>query len=240
MNAMTRGADDPEELMDDGEPDAGESESEETAEAGRESVETASFDDVLLSHMTRCWDAQLDIAERLTKKVTLIVSVLALLFGLGLFKIEWTYDPKELPRVHPIELLWAMKVALAVALICFGMGLFRGLTGIKRPFRQFEGAERELMASDLLPLTKDEVLHPPKTEEETRAIVFYKLSEAIDELKQQNQAKAEKVKLCEMWFLCGLGLVLLAMVTYILFSFPPVREDLRWGPRVETVSHRPG
>ena len=73
---MVKGADDPEN-------DADESSIPSEAES-RQAIEQSQFAPELIEHMVRCWDSERDNAERLTRKVNIIVSVLALLFGSGI------------------------------------------------------------------------------------------------------------------------------------------------------------
>src|SRR5687768_3704621 len=109
---MVRGADDPEE-------DTPTADTESTA-----AIKASTFPPELIAHMVRCWDAERENAERLAKKVNVIVSVLALLFGFGLFKIEWTYDPDHLSRVESVVTIWLIKICLANSLLLFAIALY--------------------------------------------------------------------------------------------------------------------
>lgn len=182
-------------------------------------IQEAAFDSDLIDHMVRCWDAECENAERLARKVTTIISALALLFGLGLFKIEWTVDPKQVSRIPWDWMTWAIKAMLCVALLCFGRGLFLGIRGLRTKDFPREHAKT---ASDHLRLRRELIDAAPPTDKESRAVAFYCLSKAIDELSKQNAEKSTRVQLCETWFIRGLFLVLLAMLAYILFSFPPI------------------
>src|SRR2546430_16853351 len=73
IQLMVKGADDPEN-------DADESSIPGEAES-RQAIEQSQF----IEHMVRCWDAERDNAERITRKVSIIVSGLPLLFGPGIF-----------------------------------------------------------------------------------------------------------------------------------------------------------
>jgi len=43
----------------------------------------------LIEHATRCWEAEVANAERLSGKHRIMVTATAALIGLGLFKVEW-------------------------------------------------------------------------------------------------------------------------------------------------------
>lgn len=200
---MARSADDPEELN----PKADEFDTK--------AIEDAAFDTDLIGHMAKCWDAMCENAERLTKKVNLLVSVLVLLFGLGLFKLEWTVDPKHISRIDPGWCAYAVKGLLSLALLLFGRGLYLAMRGVSR------GGPRP-PASDLLQFPKEIIKCPPLSDRETRAQVFYRFAKAITELSTQNAEKAARVTACEKWFIWGLSVVFVALLLYTWTSVPPM------------------
>jgi hypothetical protein len=215
IDTMPTGADDPETLNEFIAPQP----------TPAEAVGRAAFDPDLIAHTVRCWQAECENAERLSRKIGLLVSVLAILFGLGLYKIEWTYDPRHFSRIQPEIVLWIVKTLLAFALLCFLIGLTSGLTRIRREPAGLDGEDDPIeAASAYLHFPKEIVASPPVTDLETRAVVFYRYSAAIDAIRNQNAAKSRKVKICEFWFLLGLFLVFLSVASYTFSSFPPIRD----------------
>lgn len=198
--------------------DAEEEESEQengSAEIKDTAIDDAAFDSDLVTHMDRCWKANCENAERLNKKIGLLVSALAVLFGLGLYRIEWLVDAKQVSRVQPEWLVWPLKSILAISLICFGRGLYLALKGVRA------GGPRP-SACDLLPFPREIVKCPPLTDRETRAQVFYRLDKAVTELSTQNSEKSARIIACEKWFIWGLTLVLAILVIYTFVSVPPM------------------
>ena len=188
-----------------------------------EKLRLAAFDPDLILHMERCWKAMCDNAERLNRKVSLLVSALAILFGLGFFKIEWTVDPKHLSRIDPVWMVYPLKVILTVAMACFGRGLYLGLRGVR-------GRASRGSASDLLPFPEEIVRCPPESPTETRALAFYRLEKAVTELGTQNSEKAARIVACEKWLSWGLVLVTVSLLMYIWSSVPPMMDQKGGAP----------
>jgi len=78
--------------------------------------------------------------------------------GLGLFKIERTYDPNHLSRVPDMNVVWAIKFCLVCSLFLFGIGLWLGISPTKRSKRADE--EDAVFAADLLHFSEEIIASP--------------------------------------------------------------------------------
>ena len=88
------------------------------------SVET--FDECLVNHAVLIWDAERENAARSTTRETLVLTAIAALFGLGLYRIDWFHGKDDIFRVASPEMRTLIKGLLCASLLCFGAA-FRGL-----------------------------------------------------------------------------------------------------------------
>ena len=102
-----------------------------------------------------------------------------------------------------------------------GQGHARSGVFVDRPLEVVLEFLGELLFDDLLHLPEPIAKHPPPTEEESRAIIYYRLIDAAEDLRLQNKDKAARIRESQSWFLLALVLVGGAVAIYILFSYPP-------------------
>src|SRR5438046_5890135 len=102
-----------------------------------------------------------------------------------------------------MNVVWAIKLCLVCSLFLFGIGLWLGISPTKRSKPADE--EDAVFAADLLHFSEEIIASPPITDVEARAVVFYRLSKAVDELRAQNSAKNAKVRQCGNFFMAGLA-----------------------------------
>lgn len=79
----------------------------------------------LIDHARLAWDAERENADRLKDKRRVLLTILAAMFGLGLYKFEWFYDPDHAPRVRSEAVLLTIKSCLTIALLVFGWAFVR-------------------------------------------------------------------------------------------------------------------
>src|SRR4051812_7441449 len=100
-------------------------------ETERHPPEADEFDEALVEHSVRLWDAERENAARLSGRETLILSAIAAVFGLGLYRIDWFHGKDDVPRVAWGVARCAIKICLAGSLLCFAVafiGLFTRFT----------------------------------------------------------------------------------------------------------------
>src|ERR1051325_9244215 len=97
----------------------------EAAAIGSSARQHDEFDQVLVDHAVRCWDAERENANRLSSRGTLVLSALAALFGLGLFRIDWFRGAADVSRVPLPWCVWLVKSFLALALVFFAAAFVR-------------------------------------------------------------------------------------------------------------------
>jgi hypothetical protein len=78
------------------------------------------FEPVLIEHAVRMWDAERENSNRLSGRATLLMTALAALFGLGLYRIEWFRGKDDIPRVAPPAAAFVIKCLLAAGLLSLG------------------------------------------------------------------------------------------------------------------------
>lgn len=171
----------------------------------------------LVQHVIRVWAAEVENAERLSKKVNGLVSALALLFGLGLFKLDWTMGAGDVARIRLVWSVYIVKACLILALCLFATGLWRALRSIKLPAGRLRAG---MTASDLLRFDKETVDSPPTTSAEANQAIFSLYLNAINELRTQNRERRARVAKAETFFLIGLVSAMLGIGFYLLTSAP--------------------
>ncbi len=194
----------------------------------------AEFDPALVEHAVRCWEAERENAARLANRVALVLSVVAALFGLGLFRLEWFRRADEVPRLHPEWSYWLLKSPLTGALIFFGISFWKLLKSTSPPAPR--GAVEKprphrghaVQAADYLALGRSVIEQPPGEGSEVRRLVFARVYRAYLDLRARNARKRQALDEGQVWFLLGLFVVGLTLRLYIWFAEPPMR-----GPTME-------
>ncbi len=167
------------------------------------------FDDSLLEHAERCWKAECENAERITKERHLALTILAAILGFGFFKIEWLKG-----MITRIDLTPAWSKAVAVVIGIFLVGAL--VYFVWALFSLAHKAERQTASSHLnLPAR---AYYPPGVNdaETQRRMAFARTYRAYQELQIRN-AKARK-SLSSAWtrFGFGISLVCVVIVIYII------------------------
>lgn len=79
----------------------------------------------LIEHAQRCWQAEVENSERLSRKSRSLFTVVVALAGLGLFRIEWAMGAEQASRVSPDYMVYFVKFLISLALILIGWALLR-------------------------------------------------------------------------------------------------------------------
>ena len=187
-----------------------------TSTPGLPTPPTNDFDKSLVDHAVRCWDAERENAARLSARGTLMLSAVAALFGLGLFRIEWFRGVNDQDRIRWIWSIWAIKGFLIFAVLAFALAFWYTLRSTRK------GVGRKVgNSSDLLGFPKSIATNPPPTEDLARRLVFKCVYRAYLDLSTRNQEKKRRQDQGQQFFFVGLFLVAMAIVLYILCSEPP-------------------
>src|ERR1700722_11403237 len=88
-------------------------------------ISSIQFEPILVEHAVRCWDAERENASRLSSRGTLLLSALAALFGLGLFRIDWYRGEHDVSRVPWTWAAWAIKILIGIALVMFALSFWK-------------------------------------------------------------------------------------------------------------------
>jgi hypothetical protein len=174
------------------------------------------FDETLVDHAVRCWDAERENSNRLSSRGTLLLSALAALFGLGLFRIDWFRGEKDVARVTSAAAVWAIKIFVVLALVTFWVAFLfiMGRRGKRNPSEKPHSA-------DLLGLPASILTEGPPVGDDARRLVFIRVYKAYSDLKARNALRKKALDQGQQWFLFGLALIALAIIVYICFGEPP-------------------
>jgi hypothetical protein len=167
-------------------------------------------DDALVDHARRMWDAESENASRLSQRVNLSLTVIAALFGLGLFKIEWYRRESDVLRVETSWVLWVVKGLLIVGVTLLGIALWRLLV---RPPPDPEQADH---ASALLLLPQEFLEAPGKSKPYLRKVVFARTYKAASELHRRNLEEAGRIKVAQRILFVAFGILLVATVIFTI------------------------
>lgn len=168
------------------------------------------FDDSLVAHAERCWKAECENAERISKERHLALTILLAFLGVGLFKVEWlqaVVSAGALGR-HWLgtTVLGFESVALVGAIVYFVMALF---SLAHRPERTTASAHLSLPKEAYLPAGA-------LSADEQKRLVFARTYRAYQVLQSKNEQSRER--LSDAWTRFTIGIVLVAAVIalYIL------------------------
>jgi hypothetical protein len=173
------------------------------------------FDEILVDHAVRCWGSERENANRLSSRSTLLLSALAALFGLGLFRIDWFRGEKDISRVNASWAVWAIKILLSLGLVLFGWAFVR-IMG-----RKGRRAAVNPHSADLLGLPASIITVGPPVGDDARRMVFIRVYRAYSDLKGRNATRKKALDQGQQVFLLGMFLVAIALVLYIFASEPP-------------------
>ena len=80
-----------------------------------------SVPEALIEHAVRCWDAEVESERQLATRMNLLVPGILAVLGLGVFRIGWMADERQMLRPWPLE--WVIRLLMPSALVF----LFRAL-----------------------------------------------------------------------------------------------------------------
>jgi len=163
--------------------------------------------DSFIEHADRMWEAESEVARRHVQRSNLLFSVMAALFGLGLFKIEWSRRADEVARISNHCMECGIRLLLLAGLICLAVAfwlLVRGPRHSRPP------------ASQQLELDPDLIDQLPQSPEEAKRIIFARTYLAALELGRQNAEKNGRISTAQAWLILGLGIVFVALILFTL------------------------
>jgi len=166
------------------------------------------FDDSLIDHADRCWKAECDNAERISKERHLLLTVLIAFFGFGLFKMEWLQAlVSRTPLSPPYGQVVAATIAvlLIVAAFCFMRALF---SLDHKPAKKSASAYLSLPTRAYLP-------EGGIDQNAQKRLAFARTYRAYQQLQERNEEA--RLRLSDAWslFATGMGIVVLVVVIYI-------------------------
>lgn len=166
--------------------------------------------DALVEHADRCWKAECENAERLAARIRLMLSGLIALFGVGLFKIEWTRSNDVAPSMGPYPMFF-VKLFVTLSVPCFVVAFLRLLRRRER--------HETLHASEHLSLP-DEITGGPASTNDVLAkeATFAATWNAYLDLQNRNSMRARRIDIANRWFFGGLTLVISALLIYVWAS----------------------
>ena len=180
---------------------------------------TDAFDPLLVKHAERCWNAERENAERLGRRLNLVLSAAAALFGLGLFRIEWFRSQDEI-SVLPPRVAVLIKLLLLISLVAFAFAFYK-LFRTTRSIR--DENDHVLQASDRLRLSESVLSSPPTDPDGVRRLVFARVYRAYIDLRDRNIEKRERLEKGQQWFITGMFFVAAAISLYFAYGEPPMR-----------------
>lgn len=196
--------------------------------------QTAGFDQSLVDHAVRCWDAERENATRLTARVNIVLSVAIALFGLGLFRLEWLRAENQVSRIDSLLAIYLIKSLLTSSLITLAIAfwLLIGSTTPKPERKHLKEAaqddskprtKRAFQAADHLALPSWSFDDPPKDPDTARKLVFARVYLAYLDLRRRNARKRDRLDRGQQWLALALALIGLAILCYIWASEPPIQ-----------------
>ena len=75
--------------------------------------------DAVIEHAERAWKAECEVAAGLVEKTKFLYTIVAALFGLGLFKIEFSVNPQLVPAMHVWWAVVTVKGGILASVTCF-------------------------------------------------------------------------------------------------------------------------
>lgn len=177
-------------------------------------VERSIFDDdTLIEHAERMWEAEVENARRLSQRVNLLFSVMAALFGLGLFKIEWYRKADEISRINSVWAECLVRTLLIIAIGCIAYAFWKLLAHLPRK-------SESPQASHVLALDPEFLEHPGTSIRRAKKAAFIKTYLAAQDLRRRNIRELERVDESQRPLIIGLSLVLISLLVFIATSGP--------------------
>ena len=190
------------------------------------------FDESLLEHAERYWQAQCDNATRLTLRGNLTMAALGAMFGLGLYRIEWFRGFRDQLRFECAWAAYGVKIALIISLVLFAFSFILMIRSSRLRFAETWRAafgngkdDHQLYgrASDELRFTAEQIKTLTKKDEvSARVMVFARVYRAADDLRKRNILRAKHQHRANLVFSLGLTAVAVAIMLFILGSEPAI------------------
>ena len=165
------------------------------------------FDKSLIDHAERCWKAECENAERITKERHLATTVLIAFLGLGLFKIDWLQAvvARAVLKSHWLSVTAAIVICLllVVAIVYFVWALF---SLAHKPERETASAHLSLPKGVYYPAGQ-------LTEDEQKRFAFARTYRAYQVLQARNELA--RGRMTAAWTRFGIGIALVGVVISI-------------------------
>lgn len=194
------------------------------AEPGRRKRHSLFEDDTLVDHAVRMWQAETQNAERFSRRVALLFSIIVALFGLGLFKVEWYRNPDEMPSINYPWAECAIRSLLGIALLFVAAAFWWLLARRSPPATQGSaGSDKPApgaSASWLLAFDDEYLRHPGVSLARARKAVFKRTYVAATDLAKRNIKEKNRIDTAQRLLMIGLSFVLLALLLFIATSVP--------------------
>lgn len=161
----------------------------------------------LITHADRCWNAEREVADRISREQHLTVTVLIAMIGLGLFQFDWIGylirsggDPFSAMR-------WLIGLTLLGSLFYLVVALFKLVSRDRFP-----------TASEQLDLPNDLLADPvSRSEAENQIETFASTYRAYKELRRQNSDKLDRIRSGNTAFIIALVFAVAAIIIYSVF-----------------------
>jgi hypothetical protein len=167
-------------------------------------------DAAMLDHAVRMWKAECDNAERIEGRTRLLGGAVFAVLGLGLYRVDWFYDPDLASRVYWPLAECLIKSLLVLGLLCLVMGLL--VLFLHRGVQRLTRTSSELLA-----------FRPEDQGKAVRRVAYNRTYDAAMDLQARNLERWERLDRGQVWLQRGVALVLLSVLMYICLSAPPVR-----------------
>jgi len=165
---------------------------------------------MLVEHAERCWQAERENAERLSKRATLLLSAVAALLGIGLFRLDWHIPPDHVSAIHPPWLRWAVRILLGIGALLATVAFFRTLS-VRRVGKR---ERRRAFASNNLALAISDIVNPPQNAKRTRQLVFVRIYKAYLDLQKRNAREKRRLDHAQVILVFSVVFVVLGLLAY--------------------------
>lgn len=176
--------------------------------ADQKGEEGHEFDDCLIDHAERCWKAECDNADRISKERHLILTVLIAFLGAALFKLDWlqaTISRSDIGGPPGTCVAVTVCVLLVAALICFILALS---SLAHKPSKATASAHLQLPTAAYTPAGG-------MAQTKQKRLAFARTYRAFQELQRRNEKN--RGELSDAWsrFATAIALVVLVLAIYI-------------------------
>lgn len=170
------------------------------------------------------WQDEIEYAETLRERRKLYTTLLILIVGLGVFRIELYGDPSDL-RVVPGWTVWCVKACIILAMPCLFLSvrkLFKG-GSVKK-----SSDYTKTRASEFIDLSQDEVeaLHQGEIHPESALMLkTLRIREATEHLAAANRAVSENLKAGAFRLFLSCLLLMTAVLLYTISPRATITEN---------------